>query len=99
MVPAISQNYGQASILTPSDFTFSRDGILAEGVPTQESMVIGDLDLDRIRRARETGTVLPLRDSQRTAEVLANTEIVELLAPEGVTVPEEEGVPRGRAGR
>jgi predicted amidohydrolase len=99
MVPAISLNYGQASILTPSDFTFSRDGILAEGVPNQESMVIGDLDLDLIRRARETGTVLPLRDSQRTAEVLANTEIVELLAPEGVTVPEEEGVPRGRAGR
>lgn len=107
MVPAISLNYGQASILTPSDFTFSRDGILAEGVPNQESMVIGDLDLDLIRRARETGTVLPLRDSQRTAEVLANTEIVELRAPDGVEpgragsaeVPELEGVPRGRAGR
>ena len=33
MVPAVSLNYGQAAILTPSDFPFSRDGILAEGVP------------------------------------------------------------------
>src|SRR5690606_25411464 len=30
-VPAVSLNYGQAAILTPSDFPFSRDGILAEG--------------------------------------------------------------------
>lgn len=74
MVPAVSLNYGQASILTPSDFAFSRDGILAEGVANQESMVIGDLDLELIRHSRERGTVLPLRDSQRTAEVLRHTD-------------------------
>jgi len=78
MVPAVSLNYGQAAIFNPCDFAFSRDGILAEGVPNQESMVIGDLDLDLIRESRSTGTVLPLRDSQRTAEVLAHTEVVEL---------------------
>jgi predicted amidohydrolase len=65
-VPAVSLNYGQASILTPSDFTFSRDGILAEGVPNQESMVIGDLNLELIRASRDNGTVRPLRDSHRT---------------------------------
>lgn len=78
MVPAVSLNYGQASILTPSDFAFSRDGILAEGVPNQESMVIGEIELDLVRQARESGTVLPLRDSQRTAEVLAQTEVLDL---------------------
>lgn len=78
MVPAVSLNYGQAAIFNPCDFAFSRDGILAEGVPNQESMVIGDLDLDLIRESRTTGTVLPLRDSQRTAEVVAHTEVVEL---------------------
>lgn len=78
MVPAVSLNYGQASILTPSDFAFSRDGILAEGVPNQESMVIGDLDLPLIRDSRECGTVLPLRDSQRTAEVIAHCDEVRL---------------------
>ena len=78
MVPAVSLNYGQASILTPSDFAFSRDGIMADGVPNQESMVIGDLDLELVRHSRERGTVLPLRDSQRTAEVLAHTDEVTL---------------------
>jgi len=78
MVPAVSLNYGQASILTPCDFAFARDGILAEGVPNQESMVIGDLNLETIRDSRERGTVLPLRDSQRTAELIAQTEVVQL---------------------
>lgn len=78
MVPAVSLNYGQASILTPSDFAFSRDGILAEGVPNQESMVIGDLDMVRIQEARYGGTVLPLTDSVSTDEVTARLEIVSL---------------------
>jgi predicted amidohydrolase len=67
-VPAVSLNWGQASILTPSDFPFSRDGILAEGVPNQETVVIGELNLETIAQAREYGTVLPLRDSARTEE-------------------------------
>lgn len=78
MVPAVSLNYGQASILTPSDFAFSRDGILAEGVPNQESMVIGDLNLALAAESRRTGTVLPLRDSQRTADVASDMEVVAL---------------------
>lgn len=78
MVPAVSLNYGQASILTPSDFVFSRDGILAEGVPNQESMVIGEIDLDVIKEARENGTVLPLTDSQSTDSVVKELEVVSL---------------------
>jgi predicted amidohydrolase len=74
MVPAVSLNYGQASILTPSDFRFSRDGILAEGQVNSEMMVLGDLDLAALRESRDRGTVLPLRDSQSTAEVLARLE-------------------------
>jgi len=76
MVPAVSLNYGQASILTPSDFPFSRDGILAEGVPNQESMVIGELNLKTIQESRSTGTVLPLRDSSTTAEVVSKLELI-----------------------
>ncbi len=77
-VPAVSLNYGQACILTPSDFAFSRDGILAEGVPNQESMIIGELDMDLIREAREDGTVLPLRDSTSTDEVWRTLDTVTL---------------------
>lgn len=78
MVPAVSLNYGQAAILTPSDFAFSRDGILAEGVPNQETMVIGELNLTTIRDARSTGTVLPLFDSRRTADIVAHAEVITL---------------------
>jgi predicted amidohydrolase len=74
MVPAVSLNYGQAAILTPSDFAFSRDGILAEGHPNQEMMVIGDLNLETILQARTTGTVLPLNDSRNTAKILERIE-------------------------
>jgi predicted amidohydrolase len=78
MVPAVSLNYGQASIMTPSDFPFSRDGILAEGIPNQESMVIAELNMKTIQESRVTGTVLPLRDSSTTAEVVSTLEIVPL---------------------
>jgi predicted amidohydrolase len=78
MVPAVSLNYGQASILTPSDFPFSRDGILAEGHPNQEMMVIGDLNLETIQQTRTTGTVLPLNDSRNTARMLEHVEELSL---------------------
>ncbi len=73
-VPAVSLNYGQAAILTPSDFPFSRDGVLAEGIPNQETMVIGELNMAILRESHESGTVLPLRDSQSTASVLSRIE-------------------------
>ena len=78
MVPAVSLNYGQAAILTPSDFPFSRDGILAEGHPNQEMMVIGDLNLETIMQTRTTGTVLPLNDSRNTARMLEELEEMSL---------------------
>ena len=78
MVPAVSLNYGQACILTPSDFPFARDGILAEGHPNQEMMVIGDLNLETIQQSRTFGTVLPLNDSKRSAELSAKIEVIRL---------------------
>ncbi len=77
-VPAVSLNYGQASILTPSDFSFARDGILAEGNVNQEMMVIAELNLDTICENRTSGTVLPLNDSQQTAELMTHVEHVQL---------------------
>lgn len=79
MVPAISLNYGQASILTPSDFAFSRDGILGEGITNQETMVIGELNLKLIAEHRNSGTVLPLLDSQKTSELLTEVDLVSVI--------------------
>jgi predicted amidohydrolase len=78
MVPAVSLNYGQASILTPSDFAFSRDGILAEGNVNQEMMIVGELNMSTILDTRTAGTVLPLLDSKRSREIASNVETVAL---------------------
>jgi len=78
MVPAVSLNYGQASILTPSDYPFARDGILSEGAVNQEQVVIGELNMDTIAEARERGSVLPLHDSITTAEVTQRLELCQL---------------------
>jgi predicted amidohydrolase len=78
MVPAVSLHYGQASILTPSDFPFARDGILAEGYPNQEMMGIGDVNLETIRQSRSFGTVLPLLDSHRSLQIAGKPEVVRL---------------------
>ena len=67
MVPAVSLNYGQAAILTPSDFAFSRDGILAEGNINTEMIVIGELNLNTIEAQRSSGTGIPARRSAAAA--------------------------------
>ena len=77
-IPTVSLNYGWASILTPSDFPFARDGILAEGNVNQEMMVIGDLNMDTIAETRSAGTVLPLHDSMTTTEIASRLEHVNL---------------------
>jgi predicted amidohydrolase len=78
MVPAVSLNYGQAAIFTPSDFAFARDGIPAEGIPNQETMVVAELNLETIVEGRETGTVLPLLDSGGTSRLVEAPTVVAL---------------------
>lgn len=55
-------NYAQSSILTPSDFAFSRDGIAAETEPNTEAVAIADLSIADLVKARNMGTVLNLKD-------------------------------------
>lgn len=78
MVPEVSLNYGQAAIYTPSDFAFARDGILAEGIPNQETMIVAELNLETLSAARDNGTVRPLRDSCDTDAVVANQVVMKL---------------------
>lgn len=61
-VPGMATNYSQASILTPSDYNFSRDGIAAEGNFNQEQIIIADIDLNLLIDQRLNGTVIPLND-------------------------------------
>lgn len=50
-------HYAQSGIFTPSDIPFSRDGVAAEAHPNIETVLIHDLDLQLLRRARRSGTV------------------------------------------
>jgi predicted amidohydrolase len=64
-VEGLGLHYGQASILTPSDFPFSRDGIAAEGMANTEQIVIADLELSLLFENRVNGTTIPLYDKRR----------------------------------
>lgn len=55
-------NYGQAAVLTPSDYPFARDGVAAEADSSEETVLMCDLDLDDLHDARDYGTVTPRRD-------------------------------------
>ncbi len=54
--------YGQAAVLTPSDFAFARDGIAAEADSNEETVLICDVDLASLKKARSQGTVTPRLD-------------------------------------
>jgi len=63
-VEGLGLHFGQAAIITPSDFPFARDGIAAEGVPNMEQIAIADVDLSKLVSNRINGTTIPLYDKR-----------------------------------
>jgi predicted amidohydrolase len=61
-VAGLDVHYGRAAVFTPSDFTFARDGIQAEADPNVETLLVTDVDLGNLYRARERGSVRPRLD-------------------------------------
>lgn len=57
--------YAQSAIFSPSDFEFARDGIVGETNTNLEMVLIGDVDLEVLRRQRQNGTVKPLKDRRQ----------------------------------
>lgn len=57
--------YGQSAIFSPVDFSFPTDGIVAESRQPLESIVTGEVDLEVLRRNRETGSATPFKDRYR----------------------------------
>ncbi len=64
-VEGLGLHYGQAAIITPSDFPFARDGIAAEGTPNVEQIVVAEVDLADLERNRVHGTTIPLYDKRK----------------------------------
>ena len=57
--------YAQSAIFTPSDFEYPRDGIVGETNANIEMVLIGDVDLEILRRQRLSGTVRQLKDRRK----------------------------------
>jgi len=63
--PAMTLNFGQAAVLTPSDFAFPMNAIAAEGIINTQTVVISDIDLGALEVEREVANVRPLIDRRR----------------------------------
>lgn len=55
-------HYAQSAIFTPSDIPFSRDAIQSEATPNIEQVIIDDIDLELLKKHRQTGSVLNWND-------------------------------------
>lgn len=64
-VEKADMQYAQSGIFSPSDFSFARDGIIGECTPNIETIVVGDVDLEILRRNRIQGTVTHLKDKRK----------------------------------
>lgn len=58
-------HYAQSAIFTPADAEFARDAVAAECNANIETMIIHDVDVELLRRHRDTGSVQNWNDRRR----------------------------------
>lgn len=61
-VDNIDIQYAQSGIYTPADIPFTRDAIASECTPNIETVIVDDLDLELLKRHRQSGSVLNWHD-------------------------------------
>jgi predicted amidohydrolase/ribosomal protein S18 acetylase RimI-like enzyme len=61
-VESLDIHYAQSGIFTPADIPFKRDAIAAECTPNIETVIFEDLDLELLKRHRQSGSVLNWKD-------------------------------------
>jgi predicted amidohydrolase len=54
--------YAQSGIFSPADFEFARDGIVGECDANVDTVVVGEVDLEKLKRSRNSGSLRQLRD-------------------------------------
>lgn len=64
LVTYFTSQYAQSGMYTPSDFAFPVDGIATEAAANVGQVIVADLDLSMLDRARQHGSVQTFRDSQ-----------------------------------
>jgi len=66
--------YAESGIFTPSDFPFPWDGIVGQCNPNIETIVVGDVDLEILRRNRINGTVTHLKNRRKDIYDIVNKD-------------------------
>ncbi len=61
----VDVQYAQSAIFSPSDFGFPHDAIINETSANIETTLIADLDLAKLQRVKETGSVRNFADRRR----------------------------------
>jgi predicted amidohydrolase len=61
-VENIDIQYSQSAVFSPSDFAFPHDATMAESTPNTEMTLIVDVDLDKLREVRNSGSVRNFQD-------------------------------------
>jgi predicted amidohydrolase/ribosomal protein S18 acetylase RimI-like enzyme len=61
-IESLGIHYAQSAIFTPSDIPFKRDAIAAECPPNIETVIFEDLDLELLKKHRQSGSVLNWQD-------------------------------------
>lgn len=64
-VENLDVHYAQSAIFTPSDIPFSRDAIQSEATPNTEMVIVDDVDLELLKRHRQSGSVLNWVDRRK----------------------------------
>jgi predicted amidohydrolase len=61
----VDVQYAQSAIFSPSDFGFPHDAIINEATANTETTLIADLDLAKLQRVKEIGSVRNYQDRRR----------------------------------
>ncbi|UCG97669.1 MAG: bifunctional GNAT family N-acetyltransferase/carbon-nitrogen hydrolase family protein [Burkholderiales bacterium] len=61
-VDNVNVHYSQIAILSPADFAFPHDAVVAESTANAETVLIADVDLSKLRELHEAGSVRNLKD-------------------------------------
>lgn len=64
-VDNVDIQYGQTAVFSPSDFAFPHDAIVSETTPNTEMTLIVDLDLDKLTKLQNEGSVRNYLDRRR----------------------------------
>lgn len=70
----LPNGYGRASILSPCDSTWPANGIVAEAVMNEHTIITGTVDMDELYENRKSGAATTFKDRNRRKDMYAKYE-------------------------